>query len=68
MEAVRVERELPGGYHWCRCCHVHVVKDVYNLCFACERKWHKVYDECCKAGWSEVAARARADEAYPGRS
>ena len=58
---------LQAGYHWCRCCKVHVVKDDYNLCYGCEKKWWKVYNDCVNHGWAEDMARQRANDAYPGR-
>lgn len=61
------ERSLPAGYHWCHSCKVHVVKDGYDLCFGCERKWWKVKNDCMSHGWSEDMARSKADGAYPGR-
>ena len=61
------ERSLPAGYHWCHSCKVHVVKDGYDLCFGCERKWQKVFKDCCDHGWPDDIARCKADDAYPGR-
>jgi hypothetical protein len=64
LEVVKVNE----GYHLCPSCKIKRVKDEYDRCYGCERKWWKVYDECYGAGWPESKARDRADEFYPGRS
>lgn len=63
MEAVKVSE----GYHLCPSCLGKMVENQFRLCFGCERKWWKVYGDCCSHGWSEDIARCKADDAYPGR-
>jgi len=63
LEAVKAKE----GYHICPSCKVNQVKEQYERCYGCQRKWEYVYDSCCDAGLPESVARDRADSSYPGR-
>lgn len=55
------------GTHKCPACLRKDVQNKYVLCFGCERKWWKVYGDCCRTGMPEAKARDKADAGYPGR-
>jgi len=67
LAAVKASGKCKAGCHWCPSCRVVAVEHGFSLCFGCERKWWKVYDDCCGAGLPEGIARSKADCAYPGR-
>jgi hypothetical protein len=54
------------GFNVCGICGRRI-KEQYELCVGCERKWMRVYGDCLKGGMNHCDATRRANEVYPRR-
>lgn len=54
-----------NGEHVCPSCRLRLVSDRFKRCFACQRKWRKIFEDCVNVGWPDDYARLRADVFYP---